>query len=77
MAMCPGSAASVSLVERVGHVAHRARDAHLLAVGGGDAGALLAAVLERVEAEIREVGGFGMAEDAEDAALVFELVAWF
>ena len=31
-------------------------------------------MLQRVEAEIRQVGGFGMAEDAEDAAFVFELV---
>ena len=48
----------------------------LLAVGGGDAGALLPAVLQRVEAEVGEVGGLGVPEDAEDAALVFEFVAW-
>ena len=32
------------------------------------------AVLQRVKAEVGQVGGLGMAEDAEDAALVFELV---
>ena len=37
-------------------------------------GALLAAVLQRVQAEVGHVGRFGVAEDAEDAALVFEFV---
>ena len=62
------------LVERLGDLAHAARTRIRFAVGGGDAGALLAAVLERVEAEVGEVGGLGMSEDAEDAALVFEFV---
>ena len=31
-------------------------------------------MLERVEAEVREVGRLGMPEDPEDAALVLELV---
>ena len=31
-------------------------------------------MLQRVEAEIRHVGRFGVAEDAEDAALFFEFV---
>ena len=31
-------------------------------------------MLQRVEAEVGQVGGLGMPEDAEDAALVFELV---
>ena len=61
-------------VEDVGHVAHRLRDAHLLAVRGGNACALLPPVLQRVQAEIGHVGRFGMAEDAENAALVFEFV---
>ena len=39
-----------------------------------DAGALLPAMLQRVEAEVGQVGRFGMAEDAEDAALVFEFI---
>ena len=74
MAMWPGSAFERAFVEGLGDVPHRARDAHLLAVGGGDAGALLAAMLQRIEAEIRQVGRFGMPEDAKDAALVLELV---
>ena len=44
------------------------------AVGGGDARALLPAVLQRVEAEVGQVRRLGVAEDAEDAALVAELV---
>ena len=43
-------------------------------VGGDDAGRLLAAVLERVQAEVGEVGRLVVPEDAEDAALVVELV---
>ena len=53
----PGQRLQRLLVERFGHVPHRARDAQLLAVGAADAGALLAAMLERVEAEVGEVGG--------------------
>ena len=37
-------------------------------------GALLPAVLQRVQAEVGEVRGLGMTEDPEDAALVLELV---
>ncbi len=60
------------LAECVGDLAHRARDAQLVAVGRGNAGALLAPVLQRVQAEIREVGRLRMAENAEDTALVFK-----
>ena len=31
-------------------------------------------MLQRVEAEIGEVGGFGMAENAEDTTLVVEVI---
>ena len=31
-------------------------------------------MLQRVEAEVGQVGGLGVAEDAEDAAFVFEFV---
>jgi hypothetical protein len=62
------------LVERLGHVAHGARDPHLLAIGGADAGALLAAVLQRVEPEVGQVGRFGMPEDAKNTTLVFEFI---
>ena len=45
------------------------------AVEGDDAGRLLAAMLERVEAERREGGGVVMAVDAEDAAFLAQRVA--
>ena len=62
------------LAERLGHLPHRARGAHAFAVSRDDPGALLASMLERVKAEVREVCRFGMSEDPEDAALVLELV---
>ena len=46
-----------------------------LAVEGDDAGGFLAAVLKRVQAERGDRGGVGMAEDAEDAALLAQPVA--
>src|SRR5207302_10181821 len=44
------------------------------AVGGRDARRLLAAVLERIEAQVHDVGGLRMVPDAEEPALVVELV---
>ena len=70
----PGQVRQLVVVERFGDVAHRPGHTHVPNVGGGDAGALLPAVLERVQAEIRHVGRLGVAEDAEDAALFPELV---
>ena len=45
-----------------------------LAVEGDDAGGLLAAVLQRVQAERGDGGGVGMAEDAEHAAFLAQPV---
>jgi len=39
-----------------------------------DAGALLSAVLQRVQSEVDEVRRIRMVEDAEDTALFFEFV---
>ena len=64
----------VVAVENVGHVPHRARQPDDLMVRRGDAGALLPAMLERVESEVRHVGGFGVTEDPEDAAFVLEFI---
>ena len=61
-------------VEHVGDVAHRLGDADQVPVRRGNAGALLPAVLHRVEPEVGEVRGLGVAVDAEDAAFVVELV---
>ena len=46
----------------------------LLAVIGDDAGRFLAAMLQRMEAERRQRRRFGMAEDAEHAALLVQMV---
>ncbi len=56
--------------EDVGHVAHAALDVEPLAVPRHDAGALLPAVLQRIEPEVGEVRRLARAVDAEDAAHV-------
>ena len=61
--------------EGVADEAHAALGMEALAVEGDDAGGLLAAVLERVQAERGDGGGVGMAEDAEDAAFLAQPVA--
>ena len=69
-----GQALEPLTAEHVGDPAHRLLHLEVMAVGGGDAGRLLAAMLERVEAEIDDVGGLDVIPDAEQAALVVELV---
>ncbi len=61
--------------EGVADEAHPPLGMEALAVEGDDAGRLLAAMLERVQAERGDRGGVGMAEDAEDAALLAQPVA--
>ena len=60
--------------ERLGDLAHATGQPHALAVTGRDAGALLPAVLQRVEAERGQRGGLRVAENPENAALVFKFV---
>ncbi len=67
-------AAEHGLVEGLVDVGHGARDVQALAVRRGDAGALLSAMLESVEAEIGHVRGFEMTVNPEHAAFFFELV---
>ena len=55
--------------------AHALDVGEVLAVGGGDAGGLLPAMLESVEAEIGLAGGVGMAVDGDYAAFFAEFVA--
>jgi hypothetical protein len=45
------------------------------AVEADDTGRFLAAMLQRMQAERRQCCGFGMAEDAEDAALFVKRIA--
>ncbi len=60
------------LAEDVGDVAHLPLDVDLPLVERRDPGRFLAAVLEGVEAEVRQVGGIVRVADAEDAAFVRE-----
>ena len=64
----------VGLVEVVADEAEAALGMELPAVVGDDAGGFLAAMLERVQAERGDGGGIGVAEDAEDAALLAQPV---
>ena len=54
--------------------AHALDVGQMLAVGGGDAGRLLPAMLQCVEAEIGLTRGVGMAVDGDDAAFFAKLV---
>ena len=56
--------AQVRLVEDLGDQAHVLVDEDLLAVADRDAGRLLAAVLQGVEAEVGELGDLGVASGA-------------
>lgn len=56
--------------EVVAHQAEALLRVKALVVVGDDARSLLAPVLQRVQAERRQGGGFGVPEDAEDAALL-------
>ena len=74
MARCPWSESSLGIAERVAHEPLPAGETDRVAVGARDAGALLPAVLERVEPEVGEVRGFRVAEYPHDAALVVEAI---
>ncbi len=56
------------------HMAHGLEAADLATVAGGDARALLAAMLQRVQAQIRQVGRFGMAVNSKHATLLVEFI---
>ena len=60
--------------EHVVHEAHALLEPEPLAVAGHDARRFLPPVLERVETEVGEAGGLGVAPDAEQAAAVVEAV---
>ena len=62
------------LPEDVADQADMAFGGELRAVGGDDAGGLLAAVLQRVQAERGQRRRVLVAEDAEDAAFLVQLV---
>ncbi len=60
--------------EDLGDEAHALHVGDVVAVGGGDAGGLLPAMLEGVEAPVGEAGGVGVVVDGHDAAVFAELV---
>jgi hypothetical protein len=62
------------VVEDIIDIAHRLRHADGRAVGCGNAGAFLSAVLQRIEPEVGEIGRLWMADDPEDAALIVKFV---
>ena len=74
MASSPGSSASTGVVKISATWPMDLWQWISRAVAGADAGALLSAVLQRVEAQVGQLGGFGMAVDGDDAALVVELI---
>ena len=65
---------TVGLGEVVADQADTALGVEPRAVEGDDAGRFLAAMLERVQAERVRAAASGMAEDAEDAAFLAQLV---
>ena len=74
MAMCAGKLLEHVVGEDFRDEAHALDVGEVLAVGGGDAGGFLPAMLEGVEAEVGLAGGVGMAVDGDDAAFFVELV---
>ena len=71
----PGQLAQrLFLAKYAGDVADAAMAVEILAVEAGDPGRLLAAMLERVQAERGHPGGVVRAEDAKNAAFLAELV---
>ena len=76
MACVPVSAGEHLLVEDLRDEAHVFDDRDLAFVGHGDAGALLAAVLQGVEAEEGEAGDVAAGgDDAEDPTGVVKAIA--
>ena len=61
-------------VQGVADFSFRAVHVKMLAVVGDDAGGFLSAVLQGVQAQRRQRGGILVAEDAEDAAFLAQLV---
>src|ERR1051325_3699208 len=61
-------------IESLRNQSHAAVHAELLAIRGDDAGALLAAVLERVKAVVSQFCGIRMTVNAEHAAVMFRVL---
>src|SRR6476660_600147 len=62
------------IVENVRDQSHALMQVEMIAVPGDDAGRFLSAVLQRIKSEIRQIGRFLVAVDAEDGTLVVKLI---
>ena len=74
MASGPGRLRQHFRRENFLHVSQALVEVQIVAVGRSDARRFLAAMLQRVESEIGELGRFGMAKDAENAAVIVEMI---
>jgi len=63
------------VVENLRHEAHAVVLVKFPLVATDDAGAFLAAMLQRVKAEVGQFGGIRMAENAEDSAVMFGIIS--
>ena len=57
-------------------MSHAADAMDLASVAGGNTGALLPPMLQRMQPQIRQVGSLRMPEDCENATLLVQLVEW-
>ena len=64
----------VRLIESIGDVTHLAFHSELHAVGSNDATRFLAAMLQRVQAEVSQSRGVRMSVDSENTTLFTQLV---
>ena len=61
-------------LKNIGHQAHAFFEMQFAPVARNDSGRFLAAMLQRVEAQIGHLRGFGMAEDAAHSAVIVKPV---
>ncbi len=67
-------AIQMRLIEGIGDVTHLAFHPQLDPIGSDDATRFLAAMLQRVQAEVSQARGFGMSVDSENTTLFTQLV---
>ncbi len=60
--------------KNIGNESHTFYDAEFCAIGSAHSGSFLAAMLQGVEAEVGGFRGVGLAENAEDAAMIVEMI---
>ena len=70
----PGQIPKHRVVVDIRYEAHAFMDMELFAVAGNDPGSFLAAMLQSIEAKVRQIRRFFVSIDPEDGALVVKLV---